>query len=270
MMSESKIDILLKQCSSGEPSQVVEGVQELLDLKAYPAVPTIIALLSSADTVVRFTAAAALGDLGQQNPEFVGKELVKLLVDSEAIVRAEVVDSLGILTYTAAIEPIMFLLKNDPDPLVRASAAETLGDLGQEEAIAAIFAALLDADESVRSYAANSIGLLGTPTLLPKLAAYIKSENSLRVKAELLGARYRLGAKEDIHLFLDLLENTDEDMATALLNILADLIDRKQPSYLPESSFCISEVLTKLSDIFPMLSPQIKGLIVQFKTIAQS
>jgi HEAT repeat protein len=80
----------------------------------------------------------------------------------------------------------MFLLKNDPDPLVRASAAETLGDLGQEEAIAAIFVALVDTDESVRAYAANSIGLLGTPTLLPKLAAYIKSENSLRVKAELL------------------------------------------------------------------------------------
>ncbi|MTJ53645.1 HEAT repeat domain-containing protein, partial [Anabaena sp. UHCC 0253] len=147
---------------------------------------------------------------------------------------------------------------------------ETLGDLGQEEAITAIFAALVDPDESVRAYAANSIGLLGTPTLLPKLAAHIKSESSLRVKAELLGARYRLGAKEDIHLFLDLLDNADEDMATTLLNILADLIDRKQPLYLSESSFSISEVLTKLSDIFPMLSPQVKGLIFQLKTIAQS
>ncbi|MFN5066456.1 MAG: HEAT repeat domain-containing protein [Aphanizomenon sp.] len=269
-MSESKIDSLLKQCSCGESSLVIEAIQELIDLKAYSAVPTIVALLSSDDIVIRFTAAEALGDLGKLNPEFVGKELVKLLVDSEAIVRAEAVDSLGILTYTAAIAPIMFLLKNDPDPLVRASAAETLGDLGQEEAIAAIFVALVDTDESVRAYAANSIGLLGTPTLLPKLAAYIKSENSLRVKAELLGARYRLGAKEDINLFLDLLENANEDLATALLNILTDLIDRKQPLYLPESYFSMTEVLTKLSDIFPILSPQINGLIVQLKTIPQS
>ena len=76
---------------------------------------------------------------------------------------------------------------------------------------------------------------------MPKLAAYIKSENSLRVKAELLGARYRLGAKEDINLFLDLLENANEDLATALLNILTDLIDRKQPLYLPESYFSMTE-----------------------------
>ena len=140
-MSESKIDSLLKQCSCGESSLVIEAIQELIDLKAYSAVPTIVALLSSDDIVIRFAAAEALGDLGKLNPEFVGKELVKLLVDSEAIVRAEAVDSLCILTYTPAIAPIMFLLKNDPDPLVRASAAETLGDLGQEEAIAAIFAA---------------------------------------------------------------------------------------------------------------------------------
>jgi hypothetical protein len=69
---------------------------------------------------------------------------------------------------------------------------------------------------------------------------------------------------------LDLLENANEDLATALLNILTDLIDRKQPLYLPESYFSMTEVLTKLSDIFPILSPQINGLIVQLKTIPQS
>ena len=228
-MLQFKIDSLLEQCSAGEPSQVVKGVQELLSLRAYSAVPTIVGLLSSSDAVIRFTAAEALGYLGQPNPESVGKALVNLLVDSEVIVRSEAVDALGILAYTAAIEPITSLLQNDPDPLVRASAAETLGDLGQEEAIPALFTALLDPDESVRAYAANSLGLLGTVQLLPKLASYIKSEKSLRVKAELLGASYRLGAREDINLFLNLLERADEDLAMEILNILADLIERKQP-----------------------------------------
>ncbi|HBL10038.1 MAG TPA: PBS lyase [Cyanobacteria bacterium UBA11162] len=267
-MSNSKIDSLIKQCNSGDSDQEINGVQELLAIKAYSAVPTLIELLKSSDSVVRSVAAAALGYLGKPEPEAVGSALVQLLVDPDDIVRSDAVDALGILGYAAAIEPVKSLLKNDPIPFVRASAAETLGDLGQQEALAALEEALLDPDEAVRGYAANSMGLVGTPELLPKLKTYIESEQSLKVKVELLGATYRLGAREDVELILNLLAKADQDLAIQTLNVLEDLIGRKQPSAMAEDASDISEVLAKVAKRFPILDTQIDRLIVQLKALS--
>jgi HEAT repeat protein len=266
-MQDTQIAVLIEKCASGDPQEQVSALQALVKMKANSAIPMILELLHSSDEDVRFCAAEALGDLGANEIESVGSALINLLTDSEYLVRSGATDSLGILGYKPARNLVESLLLNDPAPLVRASAAETLGDLGDTEALNSLKLAMQDSDTAVRSYAANSLGLLGTPELLPQLQTYLESEKSLSAKAEILGAKYRLGAKKDINSFLNLLENADQDLAMQMLNVLKDLIERKQPSALAEDAFRISEVLTRLSVRFTLLSSQVRGLIAQLKAL---
>jgi HEAT repeat protein len=213
-MQEPSIATLIEQCASDNPERQAPALQKLVAMKAYSAAPVILELLRSSDEGIRFCAAEALGCLGANEIESVGPALVNILEDPEGFVRAGATDSLGILRYQPARKSVELLLLNDPDALVRASAAETLGDLGDSEALEALKHAMQDPDRAVRSYAANSLGILGTPELIPQLQTYIETEDSLKVKAELLAAKYRLGATEDMEELLSLLENADEDLAT--------------------------------------------------------
>jgi len=269
-MQEPAIAQLLEQCRASEPNQQAPALQQLVDLKASVAIPVILELLKSPDEGIRFSAAEALGDLGYEEIESVGPALINLLVDPEGLVRSGAVDSLGILGYKPARKSVESLLLNDPAPMVRASAAETLGDLGDPDAIESLKLSMQDPDETVRAYAANSLGLLGTSDLLRELQAYIKSESSLKVKAELLAAKYRLDAAEDINQLLSLLENYDEHLVTVILNILADLIDRKTPIAIGIDAHRICEVLRLVGQRFPILSGQAQNLIVQLKQLELS
>lgn len=262
-MDKQTIDRLLDDCGSDDPALQAEAVIELVDAKAYEAAPQIVRLLTSADPDIRSTAAYALGYLGTQELETVGPALINSLADPEVIVRSDAVEALGGLRYTPATPYIKSLLQNDTDPLVRASAAEALGELGDNQALETLEHSLLDSDESVRAYAAISIGLLGTPQLLPKLEIYLKSEHSLRVKAELLGARYRLGAREDLKKLLSLLDNADEDLATCILNLLADLTERKVPPTLANDALEFRQSLSAMQERFPILSTHVEQILAQ-------
>jgi len=114
--------------------------------------------------------------------------------------------------------------------------------------------ALHDPDESVRGYAANSIGLLGEPQFLPKLEAYAASEQSPKVRAEISGARYRLGAAEDLNVLLKLLDAADEAQGANILNVLDDLTGRKLPPALAADAMRIRTSVTALAQRIPLLS----------------
>src|SRR5258706_430805 len=52
---------------------------------------------------------------------------------------------------------------------------------------------LLEEMYPVRRYAADALGLLGGPEILPRLAAAVAAESDERVRADLNVARYRIG-----------------------------------------------------------------------------
>jgi HEAT repeat protein len=261
-----QIQTWIEDCASDDPSRQAEAVMELVDAQAYVAAPQIVKLLTAADPAIRSTAAYALGYLGIQEPETIGSTLINLLNDPEVIVRSEVVEALGGLRYKPAIARIQYALRHDAEPLVRASAAEALGDIGDEQALTALEDALKDADEAVRSYAANSIGLLGTAQFLPKLEVYLKSEASVGVQAELVGAMYRLGAVDALSQLLNLLDNADEDLATCILNLLTDLTERQVPSTLREDASEIRQSLSAIAQRFPLLRYQAEEIGEQLAT----
>jgi HEAT repeat protein len=253
-MSDPAIGALLEQSRSTDPGRQVTAIQQLTDLRAYVSVPTLLEILKSPSAVVRCTAAGALGRLGVKDAARVGAALLDVLSDAEVIVRAEAVDALGILGYAPAAAPIRSVLLTDPEPLVRASAAETLGDLGDVRALAELELALSDADEAVRGYAANSIGLLGKPTLVPALQAHSMSEQSPRVRAEIHGALYRLGSARDLDALLQLADTADEELAVNILNILDDLARRSLQRTGSVDAGRIRASVTALAQRLPRLS----------------
>lgn len=261
-MEEFSIDKLLKQCRSGNPSRQVKAIQALRNQHAYSSVSVIIELLSSPDEVVRSTAAEALAYLGKHEVEIAGAALVKILTDPEVIVRSSAVDAIGILAYTPAVEIVKSLLGSDPDPLVRASAAETLGDLQDDRALPDLERAMHDNDITVRAFAASSIGLLANSRWIPRLQTYLEAEHSSNVKAELLGALYRLGAIDFLEPLLELLKTADEDLATLILNLMTDFIERKRPPTLSADATRIRNSLAFIAQRFPILRPHVEQILI--------
>jgi HEAT repeat protein len=262
-MNKESIELLLDHCDSDEPTRQARAILDLVDAEVYEAVPKIVRLLKSPDAGIRFIAAEALGYLGSEEIETVAPALITLLDDEEELVRSEAVEALGDIDYTPAVAPIAYILRNDPSALVRASAAETLGYLEEPSAIETLEISLLDPneDEAVRCYAANSIGLLGTPQLLPKLENYLKSELPLSIKAELLGAGYWLGAKEYIEKLVSLLDNADEDLASHILIILTDLTEREEPPALAKDAPDLETVLRSIANRFPLMRNQAETIL---------
>lgn len=262
-MNKQSIQVLLNDCNSDQPPKQAGAILDLVDAGVYEAVPQIVRLLKSPDAAIRFTAAEALGYLGSEEVETVGPALMNLLEDAEETVRSEAVEALGDLNYTPAVEAIEHLLRKDSSALVRASAAETLGYLGEAKSIESLELSLLDSqeDEAVRCYAANAIGLLGTPQLLPKLEKYLNSEIPLSVKAELLGATYWLGAKQDIVQLVDLLEKAEEDFAEHILTILTDLKEREPAPNLAKDAPNLEKALSSIALRFPLMRHQIESIL---------
>src|SRR6476660_8835721 len=170
-MAQPSLDALIAQSRSADPHEQVAAVLALAERGATAAAPAVMQLLTSPDTTVRFTAAGALGRLARDSSATAGAALLRLLGDAEVLVRSEAIDVLGLLRYTPALDAVRTAVRTDPDALVRASAAETLGDLGDPRAIPDLHHALHDADEAVRGYAADALGKLATRALLPDLVA---------------------------------------------------------------------------------------------------
>lgn len=173
------------------------------------------------DEVARWVRIARVDD-SSAHAEAV-RRLIELLDDGDAFVRSEAADALGPLGDVAAVAALERALI-DTEPVVRAAAAESLGDLAAPESLDSLVAAARgDTDEAVRAYAASSLGLIGASDDL--LRALQAAELSAWVRAELGIARYRLGAIT-IDEAIEPLARAEEVLLLRLVNGLRDLVDR--------------------------------------------
>ncbi len=272
-MSQPSIELLLEDCQSGDPSKQTPAIMKLRDLEAFEAIPVLINLLTASEENVRGCAVEALGLIGSREIETVGSALIISLEDPEALIRSDALEALSRLRYIPAMELTTILLRSDPDWVVRATAAEILADLaetGNPEVLVALDLALDDPIDSVRSYAACSIGLLGeaSPELLSNLQIYLSSEESLSTKAEILAARYRLGADDDLNKLLELLNDADEHLAGIILNILEDLAERKTPKTFVAKFPKLKEAIIKISTLFPIQKNRADQVVAQLEGVA--
>ena len=163
------------------------------------------------------------------------------------------------------------MLCNDPDWVVRASAAEALShiaDVRDATILEALQLALEDSFEPVRSYAAFSIGVLGTPEMIPTLQNYLESEDSLDTKAAILAAQYILGERNALFSLLKLVAEADQHLGGVILNIFRDLADRKIPPTLASDSLIICNSLARIGQDFLIERYLAEQVIAQLESLS--
>jgi len=108
--------------------------------------------------------------LPQTIPESEGDKfssLINALDDPDDEIRENAVDELAELKDQRAAEHLGWVLTKDRDPDIRETAAEALGDIGGEAAVASLIKATADRDEDVRESALDSLGQIGEQRAIP-------------------------------------------------------------------------------------------------------
>ena len=86
---------------------------------------------------------------------------------------------------TATIVAELIAALNDLNPAVRRSAAETLGELEEAQAVEPLICALKDSDTDVRVHVALGLGMIGDVSATVPLTYALKEEEDEAVKGAL-------------------------------------------------------------------------------------
>ena len=97
-----------------------------------------------------------------------------------------------------------------------------------------------------RGYAALALGWVGTLQMIPTLRNHLGAEQARRVRENPAAASYRLGARDDLAVLLDLLASADDEEATRMLNVIEDVTEWKMPPSLAQDGPSIRQALPAL------------------------
>lgn len=158
--------------------------------------------LESPNPRMRSQAATELGKAHAL--EAVPALITALQEDVNTYVRSAAAESLGHLGDEEAIFPLMDALR-DPSSFVRRAAAIALGQLRAKEAQMALLHALEDSNFYVRRAAINAVGKLGIRDLARVLLPLLQTEDA-RIQRTTITALRRLGAVEAIPELIAMLE----------------------------------------------------------------
>jgi HEAT repeat protein len=255
-----QLEEIRERLRSSDRSTQVDALLALRDLGAKAARDDVAAAATSPDAAVRATVASVLGSFGPGGSDTVAAALFDLLDDPVPIVRAEAADAAGLVRLEEAKQRLRRLLAADPDAVVRAAAAESLGDIGGTDVLGDLERALQDPDDTVRGFAAASLGLVGGESSAGVLERALLTEQSLRVRGELIAAAYRLGAAP-LAATLALLEAADRDELEVLLNVVEELVDR-EPAVPRGSSdaHAVAEAMRLVAARYPALEPHARRI----------
>lgn len=262
-MSQPDIAALRADCRSGDTDKQLAALLELIKIHDEASLPDIVPLLSSADEQVRAEAARAVGYLGSSQTATLAPQLQALLSDANEMVRDEAVEALGLLIYPPVVATLKGILHNDPSWLVRASAAEALGNYPDVTILPDLEQVLRDPQEEseVQVYAARSLGNFADAAYFPTLDNLIATHRQEPgVSAALLATGYRLGGKQYLDPLLTLLLNANEAESWFLLNEVQDLVADVQSSVLAADSQRIHAALQTTALRWPLTSRQVQEI----------
>lgn len=163
------------------------------------AVQALSCLLDDPDQEVRYRTIEALGEIRGLGTELL-ERIVSLLEDPDGNIRMHAALALGKCKYRPAARLLLKRL-NDPLHTVRGPAAWSLGEIGDENTLAALFGALADEGEYVRIYAYQAIAAFGQRAL-PLLEASLPQASSVlrpileRLREDLMEAAEQEGCEK--------------------------------------------------------------------------
>ncbi len=117
----------------------------------------------------------------------------------------------------------------------RASAARALGELGGEEAAAALIGALNDEDDWVQEYAAEALGKLAHRPAVEPLSKLLGSE-SYKVRCTTVATLGKIGGDEALALLEPLREDSDSWVRDAAVLALENIAATPAPTTPPQAA----------------------------------
>jgi HEAT repeat protein len=270
MLNKMSINQLVNELYCLDPTRQIAAVSRIKEIRAKPAIPDLIKLLSSPEEDVRWLVVEALADIADIGDNITGQALALMLFDESSLVRCDTIYALSDLNYKLATENIEKLLIDDIDWLVRVAAAETLANLatkGEFGTITTLERALDDPIQSVRSFAACSIGLIGVqnPTLIKNLDIHLISEESIGTKVEIIGAKCRLGFDDDFLRIFELFMIAEEEDFSRILNCIEDLSSRNVPTCVISNKEYICCFLNNFSNLKSQFKKKCEGIILRIE-----
>lgn len=161
--------------------------------------------------------------------KIMGQVMSQALGDNEPVIRAEAAEALGEADLVEWHPALLRALEGDEDATVRACAAEALGDAGNVAAIPSLERALCDPDDAVRGYAASALGLVGSVESLAAISARLDKEGSSS-RFDMMAAMIRLvDTPHTRRRLLEALTGLSDADAYRALNVLEDLLSRVTP-----------------------------------------
>jgi HEAT repeat protein len=169
--------VLVQALSDPEPLRRAGAAEAMGYQGGEAAVVTLCKHLADPDSDVRIAVVLALRDLA--DPSSVPC-LLSLLTDEDAGVRRSVATALGRIGNPATAKPMADALSQPDQPLlVRRALAAALVRTAHPEAQTSLLATLADPDPQVRGYAAEALGQIGNENASAALAAACADESAL-------------------------------------------------------------------------------------------
>jgi len=167
----SGVDDLLKELQSEDEADRRYAAEDLGDLGDKEAIPGLVKALQDPVIAVREAAADALVTIGGKE---VAEQVVPLLDSDDAWLRnyaAEILEQIG----PDAVEPLRSLCKSDSNDLKK-FAVDILGRIGEVnelDVFEEITELLDDENVNVAGAAAEALGRIGDPAVIPLLAEHL-------------------------------------------------------------------------------------------------
>ena len=213
LKDSSSFEILASSLRSESPDRIIAAIRFLEDFETEKSNEMLAELLTHPEARVRATAVSTLGRRG--GAEYIGR-LTPLLGDADARVRANTIEALAAAGDPALVEKLRPLLEDsstrarintvltiaaikgvsaalellprikeltEGDPQARATAAFALGRLPLDQSMDLLAVLLRDPELSIRCEAAQALGRMGAPRVIPPLVEALAGPSELRRQA---------------------------------------------------------------------------------------
>ncbi|MGF1499459.1 MAG: phycobilisome degradation protein NblB [Elainellaceae cyanobacterium] len=218
-VTPESVKALLKSEDYGDRLSAVNQMRYLDSSDAFGMIQ-----LAAADTNprVRYAAVSQLSSLGDQDMPEVEKILRNcLLRDPDPDVRAAAADSIGALKLTGAFDDLQVLYRETSEWLVKFSIVAALGELGDPRGFDILEDALTSDNELIRTVAIGSLGELGDRRAIPILVTYADSDD-WQIRHRVAQALSRLGGTEVESTLQTLADDTAAPVAQEAQGYLSD------------------------------------------------
>jgi len=191
----------------------IKGINQLRQLEVKTAFEMVLPVISDPNTRVRYAAVSQLDTLGVENKQE-SLEILRdrLFNDPEPDVKAAAADAIGGLKLTEAFEDLERVYHQTDEWLIQVSIVAALGEFGDPRGFELLKAALASENSLLQTVAIGSMGELGDLRAVEELIPFAESDD-WQVRYRLVQALSKLGGDKAHSTLAKLSQDSSEQVA---------------------------------------------------------